>query len=56
MAHAKTVQESAIRKQDYIQLEQPCAGVCQVLERGVDLVKEDPLSQRALEVIDRLMV
>ena len=49
-----TIQESRAAQQDYIDLEPTCAGVCEVLTRGMDRRQGDQLSQSAFEAIEQL--
>ena len=43
-----------IKKQEYVELGQSCARVCQALDRGLNGKKTDDLNSSVLEAIEQL--
>jgi len=48
------MQDSVIKKADYVKLGLTCADVCKALNQGVDTRRADQLNQSALEAIEKL--
>ena len=39
---------------EYVELEQSCAGICEILSRGASRTQDNHLSQSGLEAIEEL--
>ena len=50
------VQDTVANKQDYVQLGESCARVCQILDRGFDERRMDELTLSVLEAIGKFTV
>ena len=48
-------QESMVNELDYVELALSCADICRALERGIDGMKLDDLSQSVWDAINQLM-
>jgi len=48
------IQNSLVKKTEYVELGLTCADVCEVLNRGMDRREADQLSQPVLEAIEDL--